>query len=429
VSTLLITNTPLEEGEISGLKGVQVDVINWFEAASVKVADYEVVILDTRLSPRKEYERLFDSMQDEINTLLKAGGVVLVLAGPNVEVRSGEGPRRTHWHETNYDFLPSDFLTNTNLDSSPSRIGSHYDADSRWSGYFDFAPRYWKIVQGISKGEHGPEFPYFRGGRVVERAQLLATTKATSQNVGCLVSWAGGTIGILPPPDKLYVPILFLVERASDIYQQNVEQTRELLKPPSWIEDFKVQGQKRLEKEESELKEKLQEYKREVDLMFLATSALFSTGKQLERAVAKIFSDLHWKVDDLTKEGKPIDYVVHGQKGISDGLLVALTGSTSYIDANHKKLAQLFGALADVEDDQKLVFLVNALANEDPRSRGLDKCITDPALRRMEKHGICILLVPDLYSLWRDNLEGKRSPDQIFQQIYCTSGVFRYQSA
>jgi hypothetical protein len=367
-------------------------------------------------------------MEDDIDTLLNAGGVVLVLAGPTLDIRHGRDSKGNYWRETNYDFLPPRFLQNTRLHSSPSRSGSRFDADPRWSGYFDSVSKYWKIVDGISKGEQGQQYVYhYHKLTVAERAQLLAVTKTTSQIVGCLISWTAGTIGILPAPDKLYLPILFLTERASEIYQQNVEQSRELLKPPTWTEDFKIEEQKRLEKEESELERKLEMSKKKIGSLFLATSALFTTGKQLQRAITKIFSDLHWKVDDLTKEGKPIDYIVHGQKGTSDGLLVALTGSTGYIDANHKKIAQLFGALAEVKDDQRLVFLVNALADEDPRSRTVDKCITDPARKRMEKHGICIALVPDLYRLWQDMLQGKRSADEILQQIHSTSGVFKYQ--
>jgi len=427
MSTLLVTNASLEKGEIDGLKGLQVDVIDWPHAASVKVADYEVLILDTRISYWNQYEGLFHAMKDDIDTLLNAGGAVFVLAGPTVEIRHGRDSEGNYWHETNYHFLPTGFLQNTRLDSSPSKTGSRFDVDPRWSGYFDSVSKYCKIVDGISEGEHGPEYVYFARGRVAERAQLLAVTKATSQVVGCLISWTAGTIGILPAPDKLYIAILFLVTRASEIYRQNVEETREVLEPPGWIEGFKIEEQKRLEKEENELKQKLEKSKKEIDSLFLATSALFTTGKQLERAVKKIFSDLHWKVDDLTKEGKPIDYIVHGQKGASDGLLIALTGSRSYIDANHKKIAQLFGALAEVQEDQRLVLLVNALADEDPRSRTVDKCITDPARKRMEKHEICIVLVPDLYRLWQDMLQGKRSAGQIFQQIHCTSGVFKYQ--
>jgi hypothetical protein len=281
-------------------------------------------------------------------------------------------------------------------------------------------------VRGISEGEGGPEFVYpSTSGRIIERVQLLASTKVTSQVVACLISWKGGTIGVLPPPNQLYVSTLLLVKRASEIYKRNLEQTRELLGPPNWVQDFKSAEQKSLEKEESGLKEKLKGYSQKINSLFLATSALFSTGKQLERAVTKIFSDLDWKFDDLTNQGQPIDYIVHGQRGVTDGLLIALTGSASYIDANHKKIAQLFGALAEVGEEQRLVFLVKALADEDPRSRTVEKCITDPARRRMAKHGICILLVPDLYRLWEEKAEGKRSNDQIFQRIHSTTGLYK----
>jgi hypothetical protein len=112
--------------------------------------------------------------------------------------------------------------------------------------------------------------------------------------------------------------------------------------------------------------------------------------------------------------------------GESDGLLIALTGTDGYIDANHRKVAQLFGALAEVGDDQRLVFLVNALANIDPNSRTYEKCLTEPALKRMGQHKICILLVSDLYKMWVDFMGKRRSPEQIFESIKETEGAFRY---
>jgi len=234
----------------------------------------------------------------------------------------------------------------------------------------------------------------------------------------------GGTVIVLPPPDKMYEALVDLITRGRELYKQNAEQVREYLKPPEWIERYKTKEQKVLEAKENELITQLQTIRDKANERFLATSALFATGRQLERAVKKIFSDFDWKVDDLTEKKGPIDYIIHGSKGASNGLLVALTGTDSYIDANHRKIAQLFGALAEAGDEQRLVFLVNALANEDPSSRTHQKCVTEPALKRMETHGICILLLPDLYTLWIDFLEKRKSSDQILQLLKETKGLF-----
>ena len=130
----------------------------------------------------------------------------------------------------------------------------------------------------------------------------------------------------------------------------------------------------------------------------------------------------------MTEGEGPIDYIVDGPSGSSDGLLIALTGTSGYIDANHKKLAQLFGALAEVQDGQRLVFLVNASADDDPRTRAPENCITEPALKRMGKHEICILFTYDLYKLWVDALNNKMSADEIFRAIHSTVGLFKHES-
>lgn len=56
----------------------------------------------------------------------------------------------------------------------------------------------------------------------------------------------------------------------------------------------------------------------------------------------------------------------------------------------------------------------------------MSDCVTQEALKRLSKHDICVLLVSDLYKLWKDYAEKKRSADQIFDLVYETSGPFVY---
>jgi hypothetical protein len=429
-SILLITNESLEKDELRALDGLRCLAVTWAEAPSIRPSDFEILVIDTRIgSSGTGYETEFDKMQPDIEKLLQAGGVVFVLAGPTVEVRKWKGSNNMTYHETNYDFLPQFLLDASRLASSESKAGTNFETDKKWRDYFSHVTYYYKIMYGLVAGEQGTEIKYYSRGWQSETVRPFAVTRATEEVVACLITWKGGNVVILPPPDDMYQPLVLLITRGKELYQQNVEQVREHLKSPEWIEQYKIKEQKELEAKESELLANLQAIRVRANELFVATSALFTTGRELERAVMKMFSDFGWKVDDLTKKAGPIDYIVHDSRGFSNGLLVALTGTDGYIDANHRKVAQLFGALAEAGEGQRLVFLVNALAKEDPNSRTTEKCITEPALKRMAKHGICVLFVPDLYKLWIDRVEGRRSSDEVFRLVKETGGAFHYTIA
>jgi len=288
---LVITTNPPKAGEVDALKGFGVRIIHWLETRKIRVSDYEIVVVDTRASAfRGNANRgLFKALQSDVQTLLQAGGVVFVLAGETFSIETprdrAPGPGEP---ETNYDFLPDIFLSKTRLNESWSKEGSNYDAIPEWSSYFDHVQTYTKTVLGIEIGEHGPELNY---GYIAERVRPIALTRATSEVIACLTSWNGGTIVILPAPTQLYMPLVFLAQRGVDLYKENVEQIRDYAKPPDWLSDFKTQQQKALEVEENELSEKLKEIKAKANSLYLAATVLFSTGRQLERAVSKIFSD------------------------------------------------------------------------------------------------------------------------------------------
>jgi hypothetical protein len=241
-----------------------------------------------------------------------------------------------------------------------------------------------------------------------------------------MISWKGGIIGLLPMADKPDSTVIVLAQMGSDIYNQNVEEAGVPSQAPEWLDAYMTTEENSLRLRAEKLHTDLEKLSKELNRFAKIRSCLFATGRQLEQAIERVLSDLQWNFEDLTKLGRPIDYIVRG-KGSRD-LLIALTGTTGYVAADNKKLAQLFGALLEVRDNQRLVFLVNALAEKDPSSRSIGDCVTEEALKRLSKHDICVLLVSDLYRIWRDYVEKKRSADQIFDLVYETSGSFAYPS-
>ena len=171
---------------------------------------------------------------------------------------------------------------------------------------------------------------------------------------------------ILPPPDDMFSALLFLKDSGVELYKENVESLGEDIEAPKWIQNYRSSENQRLEDEGNRLATELQTVREKLKPFLLASASVYSTSRRLEIAVTKIFSDLGWNVEDLTKTGQSIDYVIRRRKEISKSLVVALTGTTGYIGSKSAKLAQLLGVFPEVGDGGRLVFLVNGSIEIDP---------------------------------------------------------------
>jgi len=427
VSDLAEVGSNVVRKQLEVLGGSGMDSVTWKDAQKIKPSDYEVAILDTRIAARtpeqlRAYEFFFESMQPEISILLQAGGVVFVLAGPTIPVRAVRGDAL----ETNYDFLPKFLLGVTQLSFSESREGSRYEKEKNWYPYFLTAPRYYKTVP-VKTDEKGVYIWYYANGKgITEKVRPLAVTTVTSQVVGCLISWQHGVVGVLPPPDDMMSALLFLQNKGAELYKENVENLGVNVEPPGWIHNYRSSEHRRLEQETSTLEGELANVRQKLKPFQLVSTSLYSIGKGLEVAVTRIFLDFDWSVDDLTKKDQPIDYVIKRRDETSKSLVVALTGTTGYLDSKSGKLAQLLGALPEVGDNGRLVFLVNGSVEIDPAIRATSNYLTEEALKRLAKNDICVLVVYDLYRLWLDYLAKKTTTDQIFESIHKTCGLFNY---
>lgn len=158
----------------------------------------------------------------------------------------------------------------------------------------------------------------------------------------------------------------------------------------------------------------------------VASSCLYSTSRRLEKAVTRIFSDFDWDIEDLTKTGQPVDYVIRMKRYATASLTVALAGTSGYIESKSGKLAQLLGAFPEVGENGRCVFLINGSTDIEPSVRTVANYITDEALKRLTKNDVCVLLIYDLYRLWIDHLDKGKKSEEIFKSIHETIGLFKY---
>jgi hypothetical protein len=424
-----VTEQSLDRNQQAALQGSGVDILDWKQVQGIRPSDYEVVIVDTRIAARARqelayYEYFFVSTRPEIENLLQSGGVVLVFAGPSVPVRVYQG----NVVETNYDFLPEGLLSETLLSQSTSGAGSRYEHTKDWDDYFYSKPKYFKTVN-VRLEDDKPPFIIRRNppyGNVAEKIRPLAVTSVTNEMVAGLVAWRTGVIGILPPPNDMFSALLSLKSKGEGLYKENTESLGGPAKAPPWIQNYRSLEHQRLENEAQSLMAELETTEKKLKPFIVASSSLYATSKRLEKAVTKIFSDFDWSVEDLTKTGQPIDYIIRRKQDAVQSLTVALTGTSGFIDSKSGKLAQLMGALPEVGEKGKLVFLVNGSTDVDPSMRAVTSYLTDEALKRLTKNDVCVLLMFDLYRLWIDCLDKGRKSDDVFKSIHETIGLFKY---
>lgn len=220
----------------------------------------------------------------------------------------------------------------------------------------------------------------------------------------------------------MLLSVQFLSKIGVELHRDHLENLGVDTPLPTWLGNYVSSQQRLLEDKVSRMQLDLSESQKQLNPLRLIQSCLYSTGVRLESSMKCMFSDLSWEVVDLTKRGEPIDFVI--QKAGMGQLQVALTGTAGYIGSDSKKFAQLFGAIPLINPGDRLVFLVNPLAMEDPSTRAIERCITAEAIKRLSNNDVCILFVHDFYRMWVKYKEAKLTSDQIFKSVYETAGLF-----
>jgi hypothetical protein len=145
---------------------------------------------------------------------------------------------------------------------------------------------------------------------------------------------------------------------------------------------------------------------------------LWGKGTGLEKAVCETLSDLGLRVE-RTKPGESVDLYAFDDK-FGMVFAVEVTGTNGYIDASHKKVAQMSRFIIQERKHEKAILIANTHCETEPNRRG--QSFTDRVVQYAESSDIGLVNSADLHALWRKVNDRKLNYEDFIYLLKNTSG-------
>jgi hypothetical protein len=390
----------------------------------------------------------FSGITEEIVKLLKSGGVVICLTYATTEIEGAKSryklihddparlERATETRMTSYDWLPNEILEATEL-YRRSDPGKHYKLikkSEEFKHYFDSVEGFHKVIEGgvyyESRKQWKLRYPKYStrssGFRIRTcDMDVIAINSVTADPIACVIYYQGGSLIFLPQSEHAPVnTFYYLFQIGKRYYELNIEERGLFPDAPEWIENYKTEHEKSIEAEISQLEDSLQKEKSKRSRFQKIDALLYATNKTLEKAVMLVFEDFDLNVEKADP-GANKDLIVKDNSG--NILLVEVTGVKGKINTKTRKMAQLWDLVLEKKSNEKIVLIANTYREKEPTERRGEKHFTKNVINLCKKTDICLMTTVDLFNLWKEVLEGKKTPEQVIDSIVDTNGIYEIQ--
>lgn len=184
---------------------------------------------------------------------------------------------------------------------------------------------------------------------------------------------------------------------------------------PSWLGKYKPQ--KQIDHENLLKKEKDR-----ASYWLLRDQLLFGKGDALEGAVRCVLEELGLSVEKTT-DGDTVDLrATHPFDGRV--IVFEITGTKIGLHKDNKKLAQVLAYLPRRASNEKVLLLANAYCDEDPATSNQKQVFSDEVVALLSANRIGMMTSRNLYSLWRDVIDGMLLPAQAVESLFAVEAVF-----
>jgi len=424
-----------------------IEVYRWTASNRPLISNYHILVLDMKMyRDTRATPEAFTRITEEIVKLLKSGGVVICLTYTITEIEGkisryrivydhpARRERTTDTKVTSYDWLPTGILEATEL-YRKSDPGTDYELikkSEELKPYFDCVEGFQKIIEGGVYSESRKKwifrYPEFSNGGFRIRTcdmDVIAINPVTKDPIACVIYYQGGSLIFLPQSehDPLNV-VYYLFQIGKRYYELNIEERGLFLDAPEWIENYKTEHEKSIEVEISQLEDSLQKEKSKRSRFQKIDALLYATNKTLEKAVMLVFQDFGLNVEKADP-GANKDLVVEDNSG--NRLLVEVTGVKGKINSNSRKMAQLWDLVLEKRSEEKIVLIANTYREKEPAERSGEENFTEKVINLCEKNDICLMTTVDLFNLWKNVREGKKTPEQVIDSVLETNGIYIIQ--
>lgn len=385
---------------------------DFFSIRQYALYDYDIIIL------RPSFVEAYYLLRKEVDSAMKSGKIIICFLEP---LKKRFYTKKISY--TNYDwsemgtYLQSCLTNNTGETIIPNKASRFHDNFKEIFNSFKF---FWKAdVQS--------DIPFLNGD-----VDILATNSGNfpvSFVLDYKEEYGNGKI--------IFIPQIMEKDRARLVgfYIALINSSLRILKPskpkktlstptPSWIEDYKIEG-------EAELLTTLNK----IDLTrreFLEVKKLlYETGTLLVKPVSIVFEKLGYTTDTKEEGLEDIKITFNEFRG-----LVEVKGLKTSRDIDKTKAGTLVGQLTghliihypDVNhEDVKLFLVVNYDLDKTPEEkRNFQNLFTDKAITIFESSEVCVLSTLQLFEIYNDIISGEKNEELksvIRSKIEETNGI------
>jgi len=371
------------------------------------VFDYDVSIVhihDIAWHTRGYYQNLPKLLQDSLIALQHGRSVICLPESPNFISRSD----RQHQGVSAYEWLTHlgvELQDNIGEDIKPSGSGRALAIQE----YLKYAPKYFQIVTNPAST------PKSR----------LAVVDDTEIVVGLEYQVENGTLVILPPLNLDPIHYLSAMHRLLEVARRYYDRAQRYIpvgNTPDWLDAYLVPHAKELNTQIKNLVDKKEKYDR-------IAHVLYGTGYELETSVTFLLKEIGLNVEPQP-HGANIDLKAKHPK-LDIGFAVEVTATKDVIHKDSNKISQAWQYLSDragsTEEKDRLVIIANTQHHLDPKDRKRNS-YTPEVAKLLVDNGVLMITTLQLYELWKIFYEGRRSADDIVQELHSNSGLFRSSS-
>lgn len=232
-----------------------------------------------------------------------------------------------------------------------------------------------------------------------------------------------GKIIVLPPPsydETVMHKVIPSLYNMAWKYYEDMQKRIFVGDEPAWVEKHKTQEHLQIIK----AIENLELRKQELDMI---TYLLYGTGPALEDSVKLTLEKLGLEVK-TTPRGANIDFTTRNADQTIK-LAIEVTGTTDKIKKESKKVPQAWTYSLEKQDEQeKLVLMANTYRHLPVEDRSDRLHFTPDVKKPFTDINALLMTTADLYCLWKDVQGKRRTPNEVLNLLYRSTGVLEIPS-
>lgn len=243
--------------------------------------------------------------------------------------------------------------------------------------------------------------------------ELIIGRNMAKLPVSLALTIENGNIILMPQfKEEQYLPVLnhLLESIKKNYFQKDISPVA--IPTPTWLSKYQFDEEKKLTQQFEEMKIYIQRYNE-------IKKILYENGIELTKAVAHVFSELGFKVNEKENEGFH-DIEIEYNEFSS---IIEVKGLKGYANVGDlRQLLDHYIEASELNESLKGIFILNHFLENEPLER--KDPFSERAIRLGTKNEFCMMTTVDLFNLYSEFIKGKIEIADIITILKETNGCF-----